>query len=246
MVYAQLIHTQLAAVLNFLSSVPGPSGESALHFVMTQWVAREHLFYGAYEKKVFVVALAKLLQHGVNNNDTRLQEVTVRGDQILNEVARTRSEKKINPDQWTNVPLLVKIFKILVCEVSNHVEDAFAGSTEAGGDLEDSEAEEEEWEEDENGMAASNPESAGNHFKAGGTELSRLLSTNHDGFDEDEDDEDEDDPDALADPLYRLNIRQYLKEFIVEFCKQPYFLPHFAQHLNVMEKKGLVSIGINP
>ena len=31
------------------------------------------MFYGSYEKKVSVVALAKLLQHGVNNNDTRLQ-----------------------------------------------------------------------------------------------------------------------------------------------------------------------------
>ena len=36
-------------------------------------IFRQHLFYGSYEKKVSVVALAKLLQHGVNNNDTRLQ-----------------------------------------------------------------------------------------------------------------------------------------------------------------------------
>ena len=34
MVYAQLIHTQLNPVLNFLSSVPGPTGESALAFVL--------------------------------------------------------------------------------------------------------------------------------------------------------------------------------------------------------------------
>ena len=73
MVYAQLIHTQLDAVINFLCSVPGPSGEPALHFVMTAWVARQHVFYGAYEKKVSLVALAKLLMHGVGNNDARLQ-----------------------------------------------------------------------------------------------------------------------------------------------------------------------------
>lgn len=35
MVYAHLIHTQLHAVLTFLSSVPGPSGETALAFVLT-------------------------------------------------------------------------------------------------------------------------------------------------------------------------------------------------------------------
>ena len=72
MVYAQLIHSQLGAVLNFLSSVPGPSGESALAFVLTEWLSRQHVFYGAYDNKVSIVALAKLLQHGVNENDGRL------------------------------------------------------------------------------------------------------------------------------------------------------------------------------
>jgi len=52
MVYAHLIHTQLDAVLNFLSTVPGPTGQSALQFVLTEWCSRQHLFYGAYEQKV--------------------------------------------------------------------------------------------------------------------------------------------------------------------------------------------------
>ena len=52
LVYAQLIQTQLLAVINFLSSVPGPKGESALHFVMTEWVSRQQMFYGSYENKV--------------------------------------------------------------------------------------------------------------------------------------------------------------------------------------------------
>ena len=52
LVYAQLIQTQLLPVINFLSSVPGPKGESALHFVMTEWVARQPMFYGNYESKV--------------------------------------------------------------------------------------------------------------------------------------------------------------------------------------------------
>ncbi len=51
MVYAQLMHSSLEAVLGFLSSVPGPTGQSALHFVMSEWVARQPLFYGAYESK---------------------------------------------------------------------------------------------------------------------------------------------------------------------------------------------------
>lgn len=93
MVYAQLIHSQLSAVLNFLCSVPGPSGEPALHFVMNEWVARQHLFYGAYEKKVSTVALAKLLQHGVNNNDTRLQ-VSLSSDSNLSDFSTDFSLRK--------------------------------------------------------------------------------------------------------------------------------------------------------
>lgn len=230
MVYAQLIHTQLEAVINFLCSVPGPSGEPALHFVMTQWVARQHVFYGAYEKKVSLVALAKLLMHGVGNNDARLQDINVKGDQIANDSARTRSQKKHNPDQWTSVPLLVKIFKILVSELSDHIENALASAL-------DEEESDDEWEDENEMNSEMKPK------KNGGTELSRLLGTFQDD-EEDEEDED-DDPDALADPLFRMNMRQYLTEFITEFVRNPYFSNHFAPHLNLLEKKALGNININ-
>ena len=52
MVYAQLFHTQLEPVLQFLSNVPGPTGNSALHFVMSEWVSKHPNFYGSYETKV--------------------------------------------------------------------------------------------------------------------------------------------------------------------------------------------------
>ena len=52
MVFAHLVHTQMEAVLEFLSSVPGPTGKPALEFVLTEWCSKQHLFYGAYEGKV--------------------------------------------------------------------------------------------------------------------------------------------------------------------------------------------------
>ena len=52
LVYAQLVHSQLEGVLTFLAGVPGPSGQSALHFVLTQWCSKQHLFFGSYEEKV--------------------------------------------------------------------------------------------------------------------------------------------------------------------------------------------------
>ena len=239
MVYAQLVHSQLEAVLRFLCSVPGPTGENALNFVLTEWVARQHLFYGAYETKVSIVALSKLLQHGVNNNDTRLQEINVKGDLIVAQgatnQARTRSQKKSNPDQWTYVPVLVKIFKLLVQEITSNMDAAL----DCNSADEDSE---EETNTDTNGLESSD---------TGAVHLSDLLDAataakNGTGlgfFDDDGLDEEED-PDALADPLYNINVCRYLTDFVTEFSRQPFFAAHFAPHLNQSEKTTLATIGV--
>ena len=122
MVYAHLAHTQLEAVLRFLSSVPGPTGEAALAFVLREWVSRQHVFYGAYENKVSITALAEILRHGVNQNDVRLQEINVKGDLIIPSAsesnngrggAKTRSAtRRLGPEQYTNIPVLAKVFKV--------------------------------------------------------------------------------------------------------------------------------------
>lgn len=125
LVYAQLVHSQLDAVLTFLSNVPGPTGNSALHFVMSEWVSKQHLFYGSYETKVSLMALGKLLQYGVNNNDDRLNEITVRGDEVFSEGGpRTRSSRATRPVQYTSVPLLAKISKLLLLEMGTQLEMA--------------------------------------------------------------------------------------------------------------------------
>lgn len=83
MVYAHLINTEFDAVLNFLSTVPGPTGQSALTFVLSEWVTRQHLFFGKYDRKVATVALCKILEYGVTHDDSRLNEIIVRGDQVF-------------------------------------------------------------------------------------------------------------------------------------------------------------------
>uniref|UniRef100_A0A8C2HK65 Importin 9 n=1 Tax=Cyprinus carpio TaxID=7962 RepID=A0A8C2HK65_CYPCA len=124
MVFAHLVHSQLEPLLEFLCSLPGPTGKPALEFVMAEWMSRQHLFYGQYEGKVSAVALCKLLQHGLNTNDKRLQDIVVKGDEIFNpdEGICTRSKSAKNPQRWTNIPLLVKIFKLIVNELSSVVE----------------------------------------------------------------------------------------------------------------------------
>lgn len=83
MIYAHLINTQFDAVLNFLSIVPGPTGQSALAFVLSEWVSRQHLFLGRYDRKVGTIALCKILEYGVTHGDSRLDEITVKGDMII-------------------------------------------------------------------------------------------------------------------------------------------------------------------
>ncbi|PSN50918.1 hypothetical protein C0J52_08155 [Blattella germanica] len=61
--------------------------------------------------------------------------------------------------------------------------------------------------------------------------------------DDEGDDDDEDDPDALQDPVYHLNLQQYLTEFLQSFSQQPYFHA-FTDHLNDQEKQMLASIGV--
>lgn len=50
-IFAYLFLTQMDAVINFLLTVPGPEGNSALEFVLTQWCNRLHLFYGYFTDK---------------------------------------------------------------------------------------------------------------------------------------------------------------------------------------------------
>lgn len=52
LVFAHLMHTQMEAVLEFLTTVPSPTGKPALEFVLDEWCSKQHLFCGAYEGKV--------------------------------------------------------------------------------------------------------------------------------------------------------------------------------------------------
>uniref|UniRef100_A0A8I3RZK4 Importin 9 n=1 Tax=Canis lupus familiaris TaxID=9615 RepID=A0A8I3RZK4_CANLF len=235
MVFAHLVHTQLEPLLEFLCSLPGPTGKPALEFVMAEWTSRQHLFYGQYEGKVSSVALCKLLQHGINADDKRLQDIRVKGEEIysMDEGIRTRSKSAKNPERWTNIPLLVKILKLIINELSNVMEaNAARQATPAEWNQDDSndmwEDQEEDEEEEEDGLA--------------GQLLSDILATSKYEEDYYEDDE-EDDPDALKDPLYQIDLQAYLTDFLCQFAQQPCYIM-FSGHLNDNERRVLQTIGI--
>ncbi|XP_012732067.2 importin-9 [Fundulus heteroclitus] len=236
MVFAHLVHSQLEPLLEFLCSLPGPTGKPALEFVMTEWMSRQHLFYGQYEGKVSTVALCKLLQHGINADDKRLQDIVVKGEEIYGpeDGIRTRSKSAKNPERWTNIPLLVKIFKLIINELSTVVEanasraNAADWSQDSSGMWDDQEEEEVDDEEEDEGLA--------------GQLLSDLISSNKYDDDYYEDDE-EDDPDALKDPIYQIDLQAYLSDFLTQFAQQPCY-SMFSNHLNNAERQTLQSIGL--
>ncbi|XP_052329209.1 importin-9-like isoform X1 [Oncorhynchus keta] len=230
MVFAHLVHSQLEPLLEFLCSLPGPTGKPALEFVMAEWMSRQHLFYGQYEGKVSTVALCKLLQHGLNTNDKRLQDIVVKGEELLgpDEGIRTRSKSSRKPEKWTNIPLLVKVFKLIVNELSSVVEAnairaaAADWSPDSVGMWEEEEEEDEE-EEDE-GLA--------------GQLLSDLIASNK--YDENYYEED---LDALKDPIYQIDLQAYLTDFLTQFAHSPCY-SMFSGHLNDAERRVLQSISI--
>ncbi|XP_054882925.1 importin-9 [Poeciliopsis prolifica] len=235
MVFAHLVHSQLDPLLEFLCSLPGPTGKPALEFVMTEWMSRQHLFYGQYEGKVSTVALCKLLQHGINADDKRLQDIMVKGEEIYNpeDGIRTRSKSAKNPERWTNIPLLVKIFKLIINELSTVVE-ANASRANAA-----------DWSHDSSGMWDDQEEGEGDDDEEDeglGQLLSDLISSNKYDDDYYEDDE-EDDPDALKDPIYQIDLQAYLTDFLTQFAQQPCY-SMFSNHLNNTERQTLQSIGL--
>uniref|UniRef100_A0A8C6PT57 Importin 9 n=2 Tax=Nothobranchius furzeri TaxID=105023 RepID=A0A8C6PT57_NOTFU len=235
MVFAHLVHSQLEPLLEFLCSLPGPTGKPALEFVMTEWMSRQHLFYGQYEGKVSTVALCKLLQHSINADDKRLQDIMVKGDEIYSaeDGIRTRSKSAKNPERWTNIPLLVKIYKLIINELSTVMEaNASRGNTadwsqDSSGIWDDQEEEEgEDDDDDDEGLA--------------GQLLSDLIASSK--YDDDYyEDDDEDDPDALKDPIYQIDLQAYLTDFLTQFSQQPCY-SMFSGHLNNTERQTLQTI----
>ena len=70
------------------------------------------------------------------------------------------------------------------------------------------------------------------------------LSSGHDFLGYEREEEDEEDPDALADPLYKVNLQGHLTEFLQSFSQQACFAM-FTVHHTEDEKRVLQQIGIN-
>ena len=248
MVFAHLINHHLANVLDFLSSLPGPTGsQSALEFVLTQWLSRQHLFYGAHENKVSIIALCRLLENSIVNSgqDQRLNLNLIRvpGDPIVSDSpgVKTRSKSAAVTERWTIIPCSVKILKLLLNELD---------CIESVDETSENEYDEEDDENDDNEECIEEGIKSGMHVtNNGGHGDNDAHSTfvNVPQFQDiidviESDYEDEDDDDILNDPISKINLGEHLTNFVRSFTTTPY-ANEFASHLSENEKSILEKIG---
>ncbi|XP_017119100.1 importin-9 [Drosophila elegans] len=216
LIFAHLFLTQMDAVLNFLSTVPGPNGEPAMQFVLSNWLSRQNSFFGTYERKVTTMALCKLFEYGVATQDNRLTTITFKElvDDPTDTRRRTRSVAAAT-QKWVTIPALVKIFKVLISEYQHFQE----GKTDEP--LTDSEEDGEDGEE---------PGTPGKP---------RYIS---DLFESDEDNaEDEQQLQELLKEInYQGDISDNLQKFLTNFAQNEHF-PTFYEHLTEGERLNLLT-----
>ncbi|XP_055623927.1 importin-9 isoform X2 [Toxorhynchites rutilus septentrionalis] len=216
MIFAHLIMVQIDAVLNFLSTVPGPTGEPAMTFVFANWLSRQHLFYGSYERKVSIMALCKLFEYGVTTKDERLNSVMIKEPVINSHQGRKTRSSKI-PQEWVDVPILLKIFKLLLNELSNLKEAKEALENKDESESTDSETE-----------------------VSPGNVLSTMML-----FDDDEEDEDDQQmmQELMQNPIFQSDMQEYLIKFVQSFSQDEHFRV-FLEKLEDTEKNIMESFGI--
>ena len=73
------------------------------------------MFMIIWTTNIILITLTKL-----TNFILRLNEITVKGDEVFNDTAgpRTRSTRSSRPAQFSMVPLLAKLTKLLLMEVN--------------------------------------------------------------------------------------------------------------------------------
>ncbi|TKA71274.1 hypothetical protein B0A49_03861 [Cryomyces minteri] len=116
LVFARLSLVSAHEVVNFLSQVQ-VGRESGLQVVMVKWLENSVNFAGYDEIRQNVIALSNIYEL----NDPRLAQITVKGDLIVPQSNRiiTRSRAKQQPVEYTQIPLPLKIVKVLVEELSS-------------------------------------------------------------------------------------------------------------------------------
>ncbi|WEW57420.1 hypothetical protein PRK78_002887 [Emydomyces testavorans] len=146
LVFARLSLVNAREVIDFLAQLD-IHGHSGLNVVLCKWLENSVNFAGYDEIRQNVIALSKLYALG----DPRISQVQVKGDLIIQDTGRikTRSQSRLNPDQYTIIPAPLKIVKVLVEELSSASGAKGVHAAGPGGSFENLESDDEndDWED---------------------------------------------------------------------------------------------------
>lgn len=189
----------------------------------------------------------------MTNNDIRFQTMVVPGDQIIYHQPgqaishRTRSKTSRQPEQWTRVPLVVKLFKILVLELQNQINTRKELEEDANFDDDDDDDDDNEENNNNDDLEGTADHPQSNLLQGNEDETTKYLERYDNLLDDVFDFEyfQEKDPDAFSDPIMQVDLLDYLKERLRVFATHAWF--HiFQQHLNSIERNALQKIGVLP
>lgn len=98
------------------------------------------------------MALCKIFEYGINTQDQRLVDVMIKDVvEVPSAVSKVRTRSQQSTRQVINVPIMVKIFKLLINELSNLRECKAAADNTIGSDDDNDSEDEENLNLDENG-----------------------------------------------------------------------------------------------
>ena len=118
LVFARLSLTNAKEVLDFLAQVQvdGASGGSGLEVVLRKWLENSVNFSGYDAIRQNVIALTNIYKL----HDERLSNIHTKGDLVIQSTTRikTRSQAKKEPDQYSVIPVPLKLTKVLIQELT--------------------------------------------------------------------------------------------------------------------------------
>ena len=118
LVFARLSLTNAKEVLDFLAQVQvgGDEGGNGLEVVLRKWLENSVNFSGYDAIKQNVFALTNIYKL----HDERLAHIQTKGDLVLQNTTRikTRSQARKEPDQYSSIPVPLKLTKVLIQELS--------------------------------------------------------------------------------------------------------------------------------
>ena len=119
LVFARLSITNVKEVLDFLAQVhvEGANGGTGLEVVLRKWLENSVNFSGYDAIRQNVIALTNVYRL----HDERLSNIQTKGDLIVQNGSRikTRSQSKREPDQYSIIPVPLKLTKVLIQELVN-------------------------------------------------------------------------------------------------------------------------------